>query len=63
MKAVWIAFGILCFAFAVGQVLQAAGLIGTKTFSLPGAALILLGFALSAGCFKKAFAPGGSGQK
>lgn len=63
MKAVWIVFGILCFVFAVAQVLQAAGLIGTKSFSLPGAALILLGFALSAGCFKKAFAPGDPGQE
>ena len=57
MKAVWIVFGILCFVFAVAQILQAAGLIGTKTLSLPGIAFIILGFALSAGCFKKAFEP------
>lgn len=63
MKAVWIIFGILCIVFAVAQVLQAAGLIGTKTFSLPGVAFIVLGFALGAGCFKKAFAPDDSGQQ
>ena len=59
MKIVWIILGLLCFAFAIAQFLQAMGLIGTKSFSIAGVALILLGVALGAGCFKKAFTPAG----
>lgn len=55
MKIVWIAAGALCVLFALAQVLQLMGLIGTKSFSLVGVILVVLGFALGAGCFKKAF--------
>lgn len=57
MKAVWIIVGLLCFAFAIAQLMQAMGLIGTKSFSIAGVALILLGIALGAACIKKAFTP------
>jgi hypothetical protein len=48
--------GGLLILFGIAQVLQLAGLIGTKTFSLPGVAFAVLGLALGTGCFKKAFA-------
>lgn len=56
MKSIWIVLGVLLVLFGLAQVLQFAGLIGTKQASLPGIVFIVLGFALGAGCFKKAFA-------
>jgi uncharacterized integral membrane protein len=58
MKIIWIIGGVLCLFFAVAQILQLAGLIGTKTFTIPGVIFVVLGIALSAGCFKKAFLTG-----
>jgi len=55
-KTLLIVLGILLGAFGFAQVLQLIGLIGTKRLSIPGAALALLGFALSAACFQKVFA-------
>jgi len=54
MKTVWIIGGVLCIFFGIAQLLQLLGLIGTKAFSLPGVAFVILGFALGAACFKKA---------
>jgi len=54
-KVVLTVLGVLLVLFGLAQGLQLAGLIGTKTFSLPGLAFTLLGLALGAACFKKAF--------
>ena len=54
-KIILIILGILLIFFGIAQVLQLMGLIGTKTFSMPGIAFAVLGFALGAACFKKVF--------
>ena len=54
-KLAFTILGILLVLFGIAQGLQLLGLIGTKTFSLPGIAFTILGLALGAACFKKAF--------
>ena len=56
MKLIWFIGGLLGLAFATGHVLQAAGVIGTKTFSPIGVLAIILGLAIAISCFKRAAA-------
>jgi len=55
MKITMIILGVLCGLFGLAQGLQLIGLIGTKTASIPGVGLTILGLAGAAVCFKKAF--------
>jgi uncharacterized integral membrane protein len=54
-RIILVVLGVLLTLFGIAQALQLAGLIGTRTFSIAGVGLALLGFALGAVCFKKAF--------
>lgn len=53
-KITLMVLGILLGIFGIAQGLQLMGIIGTKDFSIAGVAFTILGFALAAGCFKKA---------
>ncbi|MCL1887662.1 MAG: hypothetical protein FWF96_02170 [Kiritimatiellaeota bacterium] len=52
-KIIFFILGILLCLFGFAQVLQLAGLIGTKMFTISGVGFAILGFALGAACFKK----------
>jgi uncharacterized membrane protein YuzA (DUF378 family) len=55
MKVVMIILGVLAGLFGVAQLLQLLGVFGAG-FTIPGIAFTVLGFAVSAACFQKAFA-------
>ena len=54
-KIILTVLGVLLGVFGIAQALQLMGLIGTKQFSIAGVAFTILGLALAASCFKKAF--------
>ena len=54
-KLTLVVLGILLGIFGIAQGLQLMGAVGTKDFSIAGVAFTILGLALAAGCFKKAF--------
>ena len=54
-KTGFIIGGLLLCVFGFAQGLQILGLFGSKTFSIAGLALTVLGLALGLACFQKAF--------
>lgn len=49
-----IVLGVLLVGFGVAQVLQLMGLIGAKSFSIPGVSFAILGLVFGFVCFQKA---------